>query len=148
MLRHPSFLRPFAKGTPMSTPETAPGLPVGLTEKDLQISKKAVTIKTVFCGIAFLVSLGIAVFVLINVPWDTRMPYSGRNGIVAPIALLPCPLVLFGFWLSGEQPAAHHMGKGSRIGYYILAPAIIVACVWGEWILAEAILIEAGFLQA
>jgi hypothetical protein len=134
----------------VNIPETAPGLPAGLTEEDLRISKKAVTIKTVFCGIAFLVSLGIAVFVLINVPWDTRMPYSGRfgrNGIMAPIALFACPLVLFGFWLSGRQPTAHHMGKGSRIGYYILAPAIIAACVRGEWILAEAILIQAGFLQ-
>lgn len=124
-------------------------VPDGLTEEDLQLGKRAVKLKTIACLIAFVACLGIAVFVLSSVPWDTRMPYTGRfgrNGIPAPIAMLPCLLVLLGFWRSGKKPDAHHMGKGSRIGYFILAPAIIIACVFGQWILAEAILIEGGFL--
>jgi hypothetical protein len=110
-------------------------VPEGLRAEDLHLGKRAVRLKTIACVIAFLACLGIAVFVLSSVPWDARMPYSGRfgrNGIPAPIAMLPCLLVLFGFWRTGRKPDAHHMGKGSRVGYYILAPVIIVGCVLGQ----------------
>jgi hypothetical protein len=61
------------------------------------------------------------------------------------IAMLPCLVVLFGFWRSGKKPDAHHMGKKTRIAYYILAPAIIMACVVGQWVMASGILIAGGY---
>jgi hypothetical protein len=121
-----------------------------LTKGDLRLGKKAVRFKTALCGIGFFACLGIAIFVFLSVPWDTRMPYDGKysrdgSGIPMQIAMLPCLAVLFGFWRSGRKPDAHHMGKGSRIAYYILAPAIIVGCVWGQWIMGESILAAGEF---
>ena len=121
-----------------------------LTNGDLRLGKKAVRFKTVLCAIGFVLGLGIAIFVFLSVPWDTRMPYDGKfsrdgSGIPMPIAMLPCLALLFGLWRSGRKPDAHHMGKGSRIAYYILAPALIVGCVWGQWVIGESILTAGGY---
>lgn len=121
-----------------------------LTKGDLALGKKAVRFKTVFCAIGFVLGLGIAIFVFLSVPWDTRMPYDGKysrdgSGIPMQIAMLPCLAVLFCFWRSGRKPDAHHMGKGSRVAYYILAPAIIVGCVWSQWVMGESILTAVGY---
>ena len=82
--------------------------PLGaLTEQDLLLGKRAVEIKTILCVVTFAVCIGIAIFVFMNVPWDTRMPYDGKhnrsgNGIPMQIAMLPILVVLFGFWRSGK----------------------------------------------
>jgi hypothetical protein len=109
-----------------------------------------VNIKTVLCVVAFVACIGIAVFVFMNVPWETRMPYDGKynrsgTGIPMQIAMLPMLVVLFGFWRSGKKPDAHHMGKGSRVAYYILAPAIIMACGVGQWVMGQVILTNGGY---
>jgi hypothetical protein len=114
------------------------------------LGRRAVNIKTVLCVVAFVACVGIAVFVFMNVPWDTRMPYDGKynrsvTGIPMQIAMLPMLLVLLGFWRSGKKPDAHHMGKGSRAAYYILAPAIIIACGVGQWVMGQAILTNGGY---
>jgi hypothetical protein len=125
--------------------------PLGaLSEQDLLLGKKAVKIKTILCVVAFVACIGIAVFVFTNVPWDTRMPYDGKfnrsgNGIPMQIAMLPVLVVLFGFWRSGKKPDAHHMGKGSRVAYYVIAPAIIMACAAGQWAMGQAILTNGGY---
>jgi hypothetical protein len=116
-----------------------------LTQRDLRLGKKAFRVKTVLCGIGFFACLGIAIFVFLSVPWHTRMLYDGKysrdgSGIPMQIAMLPCLAVLLGFWRSGRKPDAHHMSKGSRTVYYILSPAIIVGCVWGQWTMGESIL--------
>jgi hypothetical protein len=41
---------------------------------------------------------------------------------------------------------AHHMGKTSRGVYYFLAPAIIVTCAVGQWVMGREILINGGYL--
>jgi hypothetical protein len=122
-----------------------------LSDQDLLLGKQAVKIKTILCVVTFVACIGIAVFVFMNVPWDTRMPYDGKynrsgDGIPMQIAMLPILVVLFGFWRSGKKPGAHHMGRASRVAYYILAPAIIVACVVGQWVMAQAILTAGGYL--
>ena len=127
--------------------------PLGaLTEQDLLLGKRAVEFKTILCVITFAVCIGIAIFVFMNVPWDTRMPYDGKynrngNGIPMQIAMLPILVVLFGFWRSGKKPDAHHMGRGSRVAYYILAPAIIIACGVGQWVMGQAILTNGGYFS-
>jgi hypothetical protein len=127
--------------------------PLGaLSDKDLLLGSRAVKIKTILCVVTFVACIGIAVFVLISVPWDTRMPYDGKynrsgNGIPMQIAMLPILVVLFSFWRSGKKPDAHHMGRGSRAAYYILAPAIIIACGVGQWIMGQAILTNGGYFS-
>jgi hypothetical protein len=123
----------------------------GLSEQDLVLGMRAVKIKTILCVVALVASVAIAVFVFINVPWDTRMPYDGKynrsgTGIPMQIAMLPMVLVLISLWRTGKKPDAHHMGKKSRIAYYILAPAMIVMCAVGQWVMGREILVNGGYL--
>jgi hypothetical protein len=124
-------------------------VPEGFTEEDLRLGRRASRIIYLSCGVALVACLGIAAFVLVSVPLDTRMPYSsrfGRNGIPAPIAMLPALVVLFGMWRAGRKPDAHHMRKGSRVGSYILGTVIIAVCVFFQGAFAQGILVEGGFL--
>jgi hypothetical protein len=127
--------------------ETAPD---GFSEEDLQLGKNASKFVSVLCVIAFVACVGIAIFVFMNVPWDTRMPYDGQynrsgNGIPMQIAMLISLVVLFLFWRSGGKPDAHHMRKASRVGLYILGTAMVMGCVVGQWIMAESILTAGGY---
>ncbi|MET0978921.1 MAG: hypothetical protein ABWX63_08900 [Paeniglutamicibacter terrestris] len=120
------------------------------TEEDLLLGKTAVKFMRALCVVGFAASLGIAMFVFMNVPWATRMPYDGKynrsgNGIPMQIAMLPCLVVLFGFWRAGKKPDAHEMRKGSRIGLYVVGTAIVVAAVAGQWVMGEAILTAGGY---
>lgn len=102
-----------------------------LTEEDLRLGKRAVRLKTQLCVFAFLLCVGIAVFVFMSVPLDASMPYEGKfnrggTGIPIPVAMLPALILLFLLWRSGAKPDSHHMGKKSRTAYSILAPAMIL----------------------
>ena len=121
------------------------------SEEDLLLGKKACKFFDVLCVIAFVACVGIAVFVFINVPWNTRMPYDGKynrrgTGIPMQIAMLPCMLVLIGLWRSGRKPDAHQMTKGGRIGLYIFGTAMILACAVGQGVMASAILVAGGYI--
>jgi hypothetical protein len=123
----------------------------GLSEQDLVLGMRAVKIKTILCVVALVAAVGIALFVFMNVPWDTRMPYDGKynrsgTGIPMQIAMLPMVFVLISFWRTGKKPDAHHMGKKTRTAYYILAPAMIVMCAVGQWVMGREILINGGYL--
>jgi hypothetical protein len=125
--------------------------PGDLTEEDLRLGRRAVRLKTQLCVFAFLLCVGIAVFVFMSVPLDTRMPYEGKfnrsgSGIPMPVAMLPALILLFLLWRSGAKPDSHHMGKKSRIAYYILAPVMILGCVLGQWVFARSILEAADSL--
>lgn len=61
------------------------------------------------------------------------------------IAMLPCLVVLFGFWRGGKKPDANQMRKGSRVGLYVLGTAIVLACAVGQWVMASEILIAGGY---
>ena len=118
-----------------------------LTEQDLLLGEKAVRIKSALCVIAFTICIGIAVFVFLSVPLDTRMPYSGRfgrNGLPMPAVMLLPLVALLILWRSGRKPDAHHMGQGMRRFYYVLAPAMIFGIMCGQLTFAKLILIEAG----
>jgi hypothetical protein len=121
-----------------------------LTEEDLLLGKKASKFMDVICVIAFVACVGIAVFVLSSVPWDTRMPYDGiynrsGSGIPMQIAMLPCLLVLVGLWRSGRKPDAHEMTKAGRFGLYVVGTAMVLACGVGQWVMGEAILTNGGY---
>jgi hypothetical protein len=132
-------------------PNRPPAVPEGLTDEDLRLGKVACRRVEVIKWIALALCIGIAIYTFMTVPWDTRMPYDGKydrsgKGLPMQIAMLPAPAVLVGFLRSGRKPDAHQMGKGSRIATYILTPAIAVGCAWGQWIMAEGILIAGGAL--
>ncbi len=100
--------------------------------------------------IAFAACVGIAVFVFINVPWNTRMPYDGKfdrsgSGIPMQIAMLAGLVLLFGIWRAARKADAHHMRKGSRVGAYIFGTAMILACAVSQWVMASGILIAGGY---
>jgi hypothetical protein len=120
------------------------------SEEELLLGKKVTKIFRICCTVAFLVCVGIAIFVFTNVPWDTSLPYVGKynrtgSGIPMQIAMLPCLIVLFGLWRSGKKPDAHHMGKGGRIAVYIFGTAMILACAIAQWVMASGILSAGGF---
>lgn len=121
-----------------------------LTEEDLLRGKKASKFLDVLCVIAFVACVGIAVFVLSSVPWDTRMPYDGKynqsgSGIPMQIAMLPCLLVLVSLWQSGRKPDAHQMTKAGRFGVYVVGTAMVLACGGAQWGMASAILEAGGY---
>lgn len=121
----------------------------GFTPEDLELGKKAVKFVSVLSMIALVVALGITFYVFMSVPWDTRLPYSGRfgrNGLPMPFVMMLCLVLLIMFWRIGKKPTAHHMGKASRGAYYILPPMMILGVVWGQWVLAASILVEGGAL--
>lgn len=120
------------------------------TREYLLLGKNAVRFIRLLCVVSFVACVGIAVFVFLNVPWDTRMPYNGQfnrsgGGIPMQIAMLPILAVLFAFWRSGKKSDAHQMRKGSRVGLYILGTAIVVACTAGQWAMGESILTAGGY---
>ena len=120
-----------------------------LTEQDLALGKIAAKYSAVICSVALAVSLGIALYVVFNVPLNTRLPYQGqygRNGIPMPFALLPVVLVLSGLLRGSVKPDAHHMGKGSRGGLYIVGTAMVIGCIILQSVFARALLIEGGAL--
>ncbi|WP_090826393.1 hypothetical protein [Arthrobacter sp. yr096] len=126
--------------------------PQGLTSEDLRLGKRAVKVKTILCLAALASCLAIAIFVMISVPWDTRMPYDGKfdrsgSGIPMQIAFIPCAAVLFALWRSGKKADAHHMGKNSRIAYYILTALMISACVAGQFFIGQEILTIGGYFD-
>jgi hypothetical protein len=135
------------KNTSADSKSESPG---ELTEEDLRLGRRAVKLKTQMCILAFFVCAVIAIFVFETVPMNTRMAYDGKfnrsgTGIPMPIAMLPALIMLFILWRSGTKPDSHHMGKGSRVAYYILAPVLIIGCVVAQWTFAKSLLEAGGF---
>lgn len=120
-----------------------------LTESDLVLGKRAIRIMTILGAAALVVCIGIAVYVFQNVPMDTRLSYSGRfgrNGIPMPLAITVMPLVLALMLRPSRGGRAHHMGRNKRVAYYVLQSAVFIAAVWGQWVMAELLMAEAGLL--
>ena len=124
---------------------------IELTQHDLILGMRTVKYVKTICLIAFIVCMMIAIFVFMNVPLDTKMPYDGKynrsgGGIPMPMALAMALIALVVFWRTGKKPEAHHMGKGSRVATYIVATVMVAGCVYFQFIFAEAILVEGGYL--
>lgn len=120
------------------------------TEEELRLGRRASKFMNRLCVAAFLASIAVGLFVIVSVPWETRMPYDGRfdrsgAGIPMQIAMLPILLVLFGLWRSGQKPDSYKMHSGSRIGIYVLGTGLILGCVLGQWTMAKSILTAGGY---
>lgn len=131
-------------------PKAETGSPLdNLSERDLALGRKCARFMRIACMSAFLVCLGIALFVAFNVPLETRMPYEGkygRGGIPMPIAMLPILVTLAGFWWTAKKPDAHIMGRGSSIAMFIFGAVLFVGGIAAQWFFARGILIEGGAL--
>jgi MFS family permease len=126
--------------------------PDQLSQEDLRLGRKAAKYTRILCIIGSVFCIAIAVFVFMNVPWDTRLPYDGKynrsgSGIPMQIAMIPAVLVLVSFWFSGRKPDAHEMNKTSRVVAYIMSTAIFLGCVIGQGVLAHGVLLAGGFLS-
>lgn len=111
------------------------------------MGKRNVLITRVACVIALVVCLGLAVYVFQHVPAETRLPYSGkygRNGTPMPISVLLMPVVVLIILRNAFTRGAHEMGRGSRIGSYILGLGMILGLVIGQLAIAEGLLVEGG----
>ncbi|CEA06759.1 hypothetical protein BN1051_00115 [Arthrobacter saudimassiliensis] len=121
-----------------------------LTERDLVLGKRAIRIMTILGTLAFVVCIGIAIYVFQNVPMETRLPYTGRfgrNGIPMPLAISAVPFALVVMLRPSWGRRAHHMGKKKRVAYYVLLSAILIGAVYGQRVMAETLMIEAGVLS-
>jgi hypothetical protein len=121
-----------------------------LTEQDLLLGRKASRYIKFLCGAGFLACVGTAIFVLTNVPWDTRMPYDGKysrdgSGIPMQIAMLPILAVIFSLWRSATKPDSYQMDKASRVVSYVFGTAIVLGGVIGQWIMGQSILAAGGY---
>ncbi|MBV1778390.1 hypothetical protein KRR55_04580 [Paeniglutamicibacter sp. ABSL32-1] len=121
------------------------------SEQDLLLGRKASKFFQIICVAAFVVCVIAAIFVFMNVPLDTRMPYEGKydrsgSGIPMPIALIMSPAVLVLLWRTGNKPDSNNMRKGSRIALYIIGPVFVAVCVYYHFVFAEGILVEGGYL--
>ena len=124
-------------------------LPGKLTEHDLLLGRKASRYIKFLCVAGFLACVGTAIFVVMNVPWDTRMPYDGRynrggSGIPMQIAMLPILVVILGLWRSAKKPDSYQMDKASRVASYVFGTAIVLGDVIGQWIMGQSILAAGG----
>lgn len=122
-----------------------------LTEQDLLLGQKSVRIMKLVYAAGMLVCGGLAIFVFLSVPWNTRLPYSGqfgRNGIPMPIAMLAVFVPLLGLWRSTTKADAHRMRKPSRLTAYIVGTGMILVFVGAQWAMAHGILVEGGALPA
>lgn len=130
---------------------TGEGSASKFTEQDLLLGKKASKYIDIICLLALIATLGMAVFVLLNVPLDTRLDYSGRfgrNGLPMPAVMLLPPLFLFFLWRTGKRPDAHHMKKPSRLATYVVGTVMVSVCIFFQGVFAEAALIAGGVLPS
>lgn len=121
-----------------------------LTEHDLLLGRKASRYIKILCLAGLLACVGTAIFVFMNVPWDTRMPYDGKynrsgSGIPMQIAMLPILAVIFTLRRSATKPDSHQMNKASRVVSYVLGTAIVLGGVIGQWIMGQSILAAGGY---
>ncbi|WP_157370946.1 hypothetical protein [Arthrobacter sp. Leaf141] len=116
----------------------------------LKVTKKDATNLSLMCICAILACLGIAVFVFMNVPWETRMPYDGKynrsgNGIPMQIAMAPVLVPIFGIWRAVSRPDKNPRTKAGRIRGYVLAVVFLLICILVQWTMANAILVAGGY---
>ena len=124
---------------------------VTYTEHELRLGATANRVFLSLSVLVLILGLGIAVFVLSVLPLDTRLAYSGRlgrNGIPMPIAVAVMPLAVF-FTLRPllkPKPDANHMDKGGRMIIYWIGVPMLLLFLYGQWIIAESMLSDAGLL--
>lgn len=133
-----------------AVPDDASADENAFSEEDLRLGRKAAKTMEHSALAALVIVVGIAAFTMVSVPWDTKLPYSGkygRNGLAMQVALFGPALLLFGLWRAGRKSDAHRMRRGSRGVSYVVGSLLIAGCLWGEWVLSQTILDVGGALN-
>lgn len=79
------------------------------------------------------------------------MPYDGKynrsgSGIPMQIALLPVLVPISGMSRAVARPEKSPRTKAGRIRIYVLLVVFVTLHVFGQWIMAEEILVAGGYL--
>jgi hypothetical protein len=114
----------------------------------------------VLCTATLVFLLGIAAFVLLNVPSGTRIPFEGifsgiidptHDGIPAPFAALIGPVGVIFYWMSERLPDLPRRKKGKRhshttrrFGQILTMFMLVIAGLF----MGQMILDEAGYFSA
>lgn len=122
----------------------------GFNAEQLHVSRKDARNLSLICVGALLACVGIAVFVFMNVPWETRMPYEGKynqsgTGIPMQVAMLPVLVPILGIWRAVGRPEKNPRTKAGRVRAYVLAVAFATVCLIVQWTMANAILVAGGY---
>lgn len=122
---------------------------VKFTERDRELGVRANRVFLVLSVIVFILCVGVAIVALFILPMDTRLAYNGRlgrNGIPMPIALAITPLAVFFTVrpLLKPKPDVNHMDKGGRMIIYWIGVPMLLLFLYGQWIIAESMLSDAG----
>lgn len=122
---------------------------VQYTEHEIELGARANRVARVLGIVVLILCLGIAVFALFVLPIDTRLAYSGRlgrNGIPMPIAMAVMPLAVFFTVrpLLKPNPDVNGMNKSGRMIIYWICLPMFLFFLYGQWVLAESMLSEAG----
>lgn len=119
------------------------------TERDLELGARTNRVFLVLSVVVLILCVGLAIFTLFVLPLDTRLAYTGRlgrNGIPMPIALAIMPLAVFFTVrpLLKPKPDVNHMDKGGRMIIYWIGAPMLLLFLYGQWIIAESMLSDAG----
>ena len=126
---------------------------VPLSDEDLFLGRKAAKYVNVLCVCGFAACVAIALFIFVNVPWDTRMPYDGKynragTGIPMQIAMLPALVVIVCIWRSVRKADSYEMNKASRVVSYALGTPMVLGGILGQCIMGQSILVAGGYLPS
>lgn len=114
--------------------------PPPLTDEDFLLGKKTLRNFDIIFAIAAVACIGIAVFTMVQVPWETRYPVPTRRGHYTPMQIaFFMPLLVLVMFRGRRKPDDHHMRRGSRIAVLVFAVALSLLLVWGQWHMAYQI---------
>lgn len=119
----------------------------GLSDAERRSAKQTVLLRNIAFAIAVLCCLGVAVYVLQNIPLDTVLPNSGRRGSnenSAPFVLGIPPVVLVLIWWAGRNHPTQE--RSTPVRRYVLPYVFPLVAVVGQVILAKDLLVAGGAL--
>lgn len=121
------------------------------TQEDLQAGARVVRFALWCVSIALIAVLIMAVYTFLNVPWETRLDYSGRygrDGLPMQVVLMAAPVMFCIMLWQMRKPSAGRMGKSSRVIGIFGTIAFVIFGLWGQWYLAHELLVAGGALSS
>ena len=118
------------------------------TEEQRREAKRAALVRNTMYAVALITCIWITVDVLQAIPWDTRLPDSGRRGGDGPTApyrlIMPLVVMMMLWWVFRRRPL--RTGKYARVRRYVLGAVVPVLVVVGQIWNRQALMAEAGVL--
>lgn len=121
-----------------------------VTDRDIALGRRAITVTNVVYGAAFLVGIAAAVYVLMSIPLDTAPPDTSVSYKHAPwpaVVFIPMPLVIFGFLYFGSRfktKPSPSRGPKARRRMYVKSVIFSVGFLWMYLVAAQGYLVAGG----